>query len=257
MPSQDSSRPRRQNMAAASSTRHSKCAKQFVGPCREDEGKLRLVANRYRENPLNVAEPNRISRLAIGLTAFAPWILYGFASGFNHWRAAAGGGLILSLVSLAATARRGSSIKPMDWTMLAFFVIASVMIIGLRSAAFTVYSAVVVWSCFALAAWGSVLIGHPFTAAYARESAPPEFWTHPVFIRLNLLMTLVWCGLMTVNIGFAAIGVVVGGNLAKPLLSYAIPMALLIAGFAFNTRFPARYLARSGFQIPAASAPAA
>lgn len=244
-------------MVAASSLQHSKCAKHRIRPCCEHEGKPSLVANRYLENPLNVAEPNRLSRVALGLVEFAPWILYGFASGFNHWRAAAGGGLILCLVSLAATLRRGSSIKPMDWTTLAFFVIASVMIIGVRSTAFTVYSAVVVWSCFALAAWGSVVIGRPFTAAYARESAPPEFWTNPIFIRLNLLMTLVWCGLMTVNIGFAVIGVVVGGNLAKPLLSYALPMALLISGFAFNTRFPARYLARSGVQIPAASAPAA
>ena len=155
------------------------------------------------------------------------------------------------------TIRRGASIKLPDWATLAFFAIASVMIIGLRSTAFTVYGAVVVWSCFALAAWGSVAIGHPFTAAYARETAPPEFWEHPIFIRLNLLMTLVWCGLMTVNIGLAVIGVIVGGNLAKPLLSYALPMAMLISGFAFNSRFPARYLARSGFQIPAGSAPAA
>jgi hypothetical protein len=204
-----------------------------------------------------MAEQKKPSGRAMGLMAFAPWILYGFASGFNHWRAAAGGGLILCIVALAVMILRGNSIKLPDWTMLAFFVIASVMIGGLRSTAFTVYSAVVVWSCFAVAAWGSVVIGHPFTTAYAHETAPPEFWTHPIFIRLNLLMTLVWCGLMTVNIGFAAIGVIVGGNLAKPLLSFALPMALLIAGFAFNNRFPARYLARSGFQLPAASAPAA
>jgi intracellular septation protein A len=204
-----------------------------------------------------MAEQTRLSRVANGLIAFAPWILYGFASGFNHWRAAAGGGLILCIVALAVMILRGSSIKLPDWTMLTFFVIAAVMTIGLRSTAFTVYSAVVVWSCFAIAAWGSVVIGRPFTTAYARETAPPEFWTHPIFIRLNLLMTLVWCGLMTVNIGFAAIGVIVGGNLAKPLLSFALPLALLIVGFAFNNRFPARYLARSGFQIPAASAPAA
>ena len=202
-------------------------------------------------------EQKKLSGVAAGLMPFAPWILYGFAWGFNHWRVATGGGLILCLASLAMTIRRGASIKLPDWATLAFFVIASVMIIGLRSTAFTVYSAVVVWSCFALAAWGSVAIGHPFTAAYARETAPPEFWEHPIFIRLNLLMTLVWCGLMTVNIGLAVIGVIVGGDLAKPLLSYALPMAMLISGFAFNSRFPARYLARSGFQIPAGSAPAA
>jgi hypothetical protein len=204
-----------------------------------------------------VAEQKKSSGRAMGVMAFAPWILYGFASGFNHWRIASGGGLILVLAYLAAMIRRDISIKLPDWVTLSFFVIASVMMIGLRSTTFTVYSAVVVWACFAGAAWGSVVLGHPFTAAYARENAPPEFWEHPVFNRLNLLMTLVWCGLMTVNIGFAVIGVIVGGNLAKPLLSYALPMALLVSGFVFNGRFPARYLARSGFQIPAASTPAA
>ncbi|HEY6298836.1 MAG TPA: hypothetical protein VIW95_04260 [Candidatus Binatus sp.] len=204
-----------------------------------------------------MAEQKKSSGRAIGVMAFAPWILYGFASGFNHWRIASGGGLILVFAYLAVMIRRGISIKLPDWSTLSFFVIASVMMIGLRSTTFTVYSAVVVWACFAGAAWGSVVLGHPFTAAYARENTPPEFWEHPVFNRLNLLMTLVWCGLMTVNIGFAVIGVIVGGNLAKPLLSYALPMALLVSGFVFNGRFPARYLARSGFQIPAASTPAA
>ena len=195
--------------------------------------------------------------IPIGVMAFLPWVIFGVASGFNHWRVAAGGGLILCVVYLVLLTRRGASIKLPDCATLAFFVIASVMIVGLRSTTFTVYSAVVVWACFAVAAWGSVAIGRPFTAAYARESAPTEFWEHPVFIRLNLLMTLVWCGLMTINIGIAEIGVIVGGNVAKPILSFAVPMVLLASGFAFNKRFPARYLARSGFQIPATGAPAA
>ncbi len=204
-----------------------------------------------------MAEQKKIASRAIALIAFAPWILYGFASGFNHWRIAAGGGLVLCLGFLAITMRRGVSIKLPDWAMLAFFMIAAVMIIGLRSTAFTVYSAVVVWMCFALAAWGSVAIGRPFTTAYARETASPEFWEHPIFIRLNLLMTLVWCGLMTVNIGFAVVGVIVVGDVAKPILSFALPMGLLVMGFVFNRRFPSRYLARSGFEMPAAGAPVA
>ena len=204
-----------------------------------------------------MAEQNRSSGISIGVLAFMPWIVFGVASGFNHWRVATAGGLILCAVYLAVLSGRGISIKLTDWTTLTFFVIASVMMIGLRSTTFTVYSAVVVWTCFALGAWGSVAVGHPFTEVYAREKAPREFWENPVFIRLNLLMTLVWCGLMTVNIGFAGIGVMVGGNLAKPLLSFALPAVLLVSGFVFNGRFPARYLARSGFQIPAASAPAA
>ena len=214
------------------------------------------MKSRFQEEDARMAEQKNTLGRVIGLMAFAPWLLFGVASGFSHWRIASGGGLILCLLYLAAMRISGRSIKLMDWTMLAFFAIASVLAIGMKSPMFPIYNAVIVWSCFAVASWSSVVIGHPFTAAYARENAPPEFWTHPIFVRLNLVMTLVWCGLMTVAIGFAVTGVIVGGNLAKPLLSFGLPMALLIAGFAFNNRFPARYLARSGFQVPAASAPA-
>jgi len=201
-----------------------------------------------------VEEQKESSGLATRLLAFAPWILYGFASGFNHWRVAAGGGLILCLIYLAAMLRRGSSIKLMDWTTLTFFAIASVLTVTMRWTMFPIYNAVVVWSCFALAAWTSVAIGRPFTAAYACENAPPEFWDHPTFIRLNLVMTLVWCGLMTVNVGVAAIGVIVGGLFGELVFGFALPMALLILGFVFNSRFPFRYLARSGFQMSPATA---
>ena len=204
-----------------------------------------------------MAEQKKNSEIPIGVMAFLPWIVFGVASGFNHWRVATGGGLILCVVYLAMMSLRGISIKLNDWTMLTIFVIGAVLTIGLRSTVFPVYGAVIIWTCFALGAWGSVAVGHPFTEVYAREKAPREFWENPVFIRLNLLMTLVWCGLMTVNIGFAVIGVMVGGNLAKPLLSFALPAVLLVSGFVFNGRFPARYLARSGFQTPAASSPAA
>ena len=162
-----------------------------------------------------MAEQKKLSGVAIGLMAFLPWILYGSASAINHWSVATGGGLILCLVYLAVLMRRGSSIKLMDWTTLTFFVIASVLMLGLQSTVFPIYNVVVIWSCFAVAVWSSVAIGHPFTAAYARETTPPEFWDNPIFRRLNLVMTLFWCGLLTVNVGFAVTGVIIGGNLRQ------------------------------------------
>ena len=200
-----------------------------------------------------MAEQKKLSGVAIGLMAFGPFVLYGVASAANHWRAATGGGLVLCLIFLAVRLRRGIPTRLMDWTTLTFFVIGSVLMIGLRSTVFPAYNVVVIWSCFAVAAWSSVVIGHPFTTAYARENAPPEFWDHPIFIRLNLVMTLSWCGLLTVNVGFAVIGVIIGGNFGKLALGFALPTALLIAGFVFNSRFPARYLARSGYQGDGAS----
>ena len=200
-----------------------------------------------------MAEPKKLSGVASGLMAFLPWLLYGFASAANHWGVATGGGSILCLIYLAVLLRRGLSIKLMDWTTLTFFVIGSVLMMGLHSTVFPAYHIVVIWSCFAVAAWSSALIGHPFTAAYARENAPPEFWDNPIFRRLNLVMTLFWCGLFTVNAGLAVTGVIIGGNFGKLVPGFALPTILLIFGFVFNSRFPVRYLARSGYQGDAAS----
>ncbi len=151
--------------------------------------------------------------------------------------------------------RRGISIKLIDWTTLTIFVIGAFLMFGMRSTMFPIYSAVLIWSCFALAAWSSVLVAIRSQRPTPAKMLRPNSGSIRVFIRLNLLMTLVWCGLMTVNIGFAVIGVIVGGNLAKPLLSFGVPTALLVLGFVFNGRFPARYLPDPVFRSPPQARP--
>ena len=200
-----------------------------------------------------MAEQKKLSGVPSGLMAFGPFVLYGFAAGAYHWRVATGGGLILCLVFLAVKLRRRISIKLMDWTTMTFFVIGSVLMIGLRSKLFPAYSVVVLWSCFAVAAWGSVVSAIRSPPPTPAKTRRPSSGDNPVFIRLNLAMTLFWCGLQTVNVGFAVIGVIIGGSFGKLVLGLALPTALLISGFVFNSRFPARYLARWGYQGGGAS----
>jgi intracellular septation protein A len=205
-----------------------------------------LSASRSRQ--LTSVEENKIiSRLPVGLLPFLPFVFYGCAATANYWRVATGGGLILSLIVLAILRQRGITIKLMDWTLLTVFVIASVFMIVLRSTRFPVYSEVVIWSCFAMAAWFSIAIGRPFTAVYARETAPLEFWTNPVFIRLNRLMSLFWATLMSINVGFTILGVIVGGTFGQLGPGLVLPTVLLILGYVFSNRFPGGYLARAGF----------
>ncbi len=177
------------------------------------------------------------------LLALAPWVLYAVATGGNHWPAATVGGAILCLVYLGVLGRR-TTVKLMDWTTLAYFVAAAVIMIGLRAAAFPVYHVVVIWSFFAAAAWASIALGKPFTYAYAREQTPPEFWENPLFHRINWILAFFWAGLFTVNVGFAAIGAAIGGNLGKLVPGFLLPTGLLIFGLVFSKRFPDRYMAR-------------
>ena len=97
-----------------------------------------------------MAEQKKYSGIPIGVAAFMPWIVFGVASGFNHWRVATGGGPILCVVYLAVLSRRAIWIKLNDWTTLIVFVIGAVLTDGLRSPVFPVYGAVIIWTCFAL-----------------------------------------------------------------------------------------------------------
>jgi len=191
----------------------------------------------------SVAEEKKYSSKLIALLAFLPWFVYIFASSGNHWGVATAGGTIMWLVYLAVLSRQ-TTIKLMDWTTLAFFVTASILMIGLHSTILPVYQVMIIWSFFAVAGWASIAVGEPFTAAYAREEQPPEVWELPIFHRLNRIMTLFWCGLFSVNVGFGVIAVMVGGNLGKLVPGFLLPMGLLIYGFVFTKRFPMRYVAR-------------
>jgi len=200
-----------------------------------------------------VAQEKKISGKRMALLGFLPWLAYIFASGGNHWGVATAGGTIMCLVYLAVIRRR-TTVKLMDWTTLAFFVTASIMMIGLHSTALPVYQAMIIWSFFAVAGWASIALGRPFTATYAREEQPPEVWDLPIFHRLNRIMTLFWCGLFSVNVGFGAIAVMVGGNLGRLVPGFLIPMGLLIYGFVFSRRFPIRYVQRVNAAAVAESA---
>jgi hypothetical protein len=190
-----------------------------------------------------VAEEKKYSSRVIALFAFLPWLVYIFASGGNHWGVATAGGMIMCLVYLSVLSGQ-ATIKLMDLTTLAFFVIASILTIGLHSNVLATYQVMIIWSFYAVAGWASVVLGMPFTAAYAREEQPPEVWNLPIFHRVNWIMTLFWCGLFSINVFFGVIAVMVGGNLGRLVPGFLIPTGLLIYGFIFSRRFPMRYVAR-------------
>jgi hypothetical protein len=190
-----------------------------------------------------MAEKKKYSGKVIALFAFLPWLVYIFSSAGNHWGVATAGGMIMCLVYLSVLSGQ-ATIKLMDLTTLAFFVIASILTIGLHSNVLATYQVMIIWSFYAVAGWASVVLGMPFTAAYAREEQPPEVWNLPIFHRVNWIMTLFWCGLFSINVFFGVIAVMVGGNLGRLVPGFLIPTGLLIYGFIFSRRFPMRYVAR-------------
>ena len=126
----------------------------------------------------------RVSHIVLA-SSFVIWIVYGTLAGMRHWPAAVIVGLAASIGLLLFAAGCHIKVKLLDWVLLGYFAIAAIATFAVRSAAFPVYSPVVIWVLYAAVTWASILAGSPFSVQYARETAPVEHWNRPAFLRAN------------------------------------------------------------------------
>ena len=91
-----------------------------------------------------------------------------------------------------------------------------------------------------LAALASLALKEPFTIQYARLSVPKEKWDHPVFYRVNWLLTAVWSAYFLISFVVNVLSVTLHRNLAWTLLPFIVPAMI------FTVRFPAYYRKKHG-----------
>jgi uncharacterized membrane protein len=122
--------------------------------------------------------------------AFLPWIILAVLG--NRWLVLA---LALALVAAGVTTARqllSRSPKILDAVTFAFFLFVAVGVIGFGWMILATYMTLLVNVTLMAIAWGSLLVGMPFTIQYAREQVPQGLWRSPVFIRINQIITAVW-----------------------------------------------------------------
>jgi all-trans-retinol 13,14-reductase len=136
---------------------------------------------------------------------------------------------------------RCHAVKILNCTSAAFFAFSLMTTIAVGPALFKNYDTFLTWSVFAIVTWVTVLIGLPFTLQYAREQAPREVWHHPLFMHLNVILTVAFGMMFTVNAGFGVIALITGHLLTLGLL---LPISLLIACIVFSMQYPQRYSQR-------------
>jgi all-trans-retinol 13,14-reductase len=137
--------------------------------------------------------------LRIGL-GFAPWIGFWLLGGLGYPTLAASWGLLASLLLCARDLRRGR-LKAMEATASGFFALHAVVGGMLGASTLASWDPALASGALAAMAWGTLLAGIPFTAQYAREDWPPEFWDAPLFVRINALLTKAWALIFTGNAG--------------------------------------------------------
>src|SRR6476469_11064547 len=120
------------------------------------------------------------------LAGIAPWVLLAVVSGPGRFEEAASAALGLTLLTLWMGWRRGVPVHALDVFGAAFFVALAAL--GLW-APDQVIDWLEVWAgelsniALALFAVLSLVIGKPFTIAYAKDTTPAEYWATPLFKR--------------------------------------------------------------------------
>jgi hypothetical protein len=168
--------------------------------------------------------------------SFSPWLLFLLATRFTSFSGAVALGLVASLV-VAARAFGHHRFHLLDGASVLYFT-------GLGLALEIVHpTSVIYWSRYAqagahafltLIVLGSVLIGHPFTESYARETTPKEVWSTPQFRAINRTISLVW-GLAFL-VGTVSL-IVAGSVTGRPfLLRILIPFGALAWAYSYTQR---------------------
>src|SRR5262249_7744463 len=174
-----------------------------------------------------------------GIWSWLPWVAYFVVGNMGYRPVGAFVALAAATYPVVRARNSGSSIKMPDAAAAIFFAMASAAIAigGSTGAWFWKYNFVIVWAVFTAGAWGSILVGSPFTIAFARESTPPEVWEAPLFRKTNLIITTVWALMFTVNlIAMLLIVGATGFGAWIPLIGPTLTMGVAIV---FTTRYAA------------------
>ncbi|UUY02918.1 hypothetical protein LRS13_19860 [Svornostia abyssi] len=129
------------------------------------------------------------------LVGLSPWIIYSIVEGENRLEIAALLALGTALLVVILGVVRGSRPKALEFTDVTYFGILAVVIAVGSDAThdwLELWGGEVANTALVVFALGSILVRHPFTLAYAKESTPEEEWSAPEFLRANYVISWVW-----------------------------------------------------------------
>lgn len=172
------------------------------------------------------------------IQSFLPWILYFVLAGHTQQQ------LDIAIIVAAVTSLffEFNGLKKgfiLSWGTLIYFVFLFIAVILLRHPWVIKYSWLLSNGALAAIAWISILIRQPFTIQYAREQVSQDKWHHPLFLKINYLLTMVWGLIFSLGIGlhFIKIYYPAFNGWTYQVISY-IPS---IFGIWFTTWFPNWY----------------
>jgi len=125
------------------------------------------------------------------IKSFFPWILFFiFAGNIQHQLDTA-----IVIAVIAAVIVEFKTLKKgfiWTWGTLLFFICLLITIVFLKINWITDYLWLISNGILAIIAWLSFFIHQPFTLQFAKEQVAQEKWQHPIFLKINYILTAVW-----------------------------------------------------------------
>ncbi|GHF26971.1 hypothetical protein [Streptomyces morookaense] len=169
------------------------------------------------------------------LRGFIPWIAFAVVSAAG-WQWAAATAFVVGAALLVAQRREGMAGDSLilEYSTLAYFVALTALAFCLPHSGLRHYGGAMSFGWLAATALATLAVGRPFTIGIAKRQTPPEVWDHPVFRRINVVITAVWAVAFTLTaVAMAAVTAAGLGN--------AVSVPVQVAGFVLPALFTARY----------------
>ena len=125
------------------------------------------------------------------LQTFLPWILYFLLAGHTQAQM----NLALSIGMLTALIFERKGLKKgfiLSYGTIAFFSLMFIGVIIFKNAWIIKNIWIISHGTLALIAWISLFLRRPFTLQYAKEKVSADKWQHPLFIKINYILTATW-----------------------------------------------------------------
>ncbi len=85
--------------------------------------------------------------------------------------------------------------------------------------------------------WFSMIINKPFTLQYAREEVERSRWDHPIFLKINWVLTCIWAVLMTI-MALPRFFFTKDQISSSWFLDYGLAILCVLIGFTCNKTIP-------------------
>jgi hypothetical protein len=172
------------------------------------------------------------------LLGFAPFILFFVLMRLSTPLIALAGATVVSAILIGRLVARGGSLKILEAGSLVLFGVLTLYTLVAQPDWSIAGVRLAVDGGLTLVVLVSIAVRRPFTLQYAKEQVPSQYWSSPIFLRTNDIISAVWFGTFLLSAACDAAAIWVP---SVPLgAEILVSVAAFVAAVWFSVWYPAR-----------------